>query len=83
MTNHQGNGMDCGVFTIMNSIARIKNIPTWSMREQVNDSRIGGCRWWIAALLQNGGFIDGSLFELHVDFNRRWDGPFIDDPDYK
>ncbi|KIV99242.1 uncharacterized protein PV09_09104 [Verruconis gallopava] len=77
----QTNAKDCGVFTIMNGIARVKNIPTWSMRQQVNAARMGTARWWIAALLVNGGFTPGE-WDLHVDFKRKWDGAFIEDPDY-
>jgi hypothetical protein len=66
-TSKQGNGYDCGVFTIMNSISRIKGIESWAMREQVRDGTIGNSRWWIGSLLMNGGFDEDGIFGLHLE----------------
>ena len=81
-SGQQTNGSDCGVFTIMNSISRVKNIPTESMRRQVRPSNIARYRVWLAALLFAGGFDNGSnKFPLHLE-HYMWEGAPEDDPDY-
>ena len=80
-TTRQDNACDCGVFTVMNSIARVSGIETWAMRAQVNARRIGILRAFLAGMLFNGGFDTVGPFRLAIE-DRHWEGGFMENPQY-
>ena len=77
----QKNACDCGVFTIMNAIARVSGVETWAMKEQLMHENMGKFRGFIAGMLFNGGFETAGPFRLIVK-DRLWEGALGEDPQY-
>jgi hypothetical protein len=81
MTRHQNNASDCGVFTIMNSMARVTGTPTWSMRQQIQPKYMDMYRIWLAGALYTGGFRTTGPFMVRLE-DRSYNGDLMKDPDY-
>lgn len=81
MTRQQSNASDCGVFTIMNSMARVTGTPSWSMRQQVQPKFMDYYRIWLAGALFTGGFQKTGPFAVRLE-DRSYDGDLMHDPDF-
>ncbi|KAF1817425.1 cysteine proteinase, partial [Eremomyces bilateralis CBS 781.70] len=69
-TNSQTNGNDCGVFSIWNAIATVTGRSTI---EEVTAAGMPNARYWLKAVLCNGGFTGEFALPFEQELNLGWD----------